>query len=146
MPGTLNLTYTDGRGPFVLQAASDETPEGEFKITVITIYQEEGGSVVGLGDTGEGQYSVKAAFTFETREELRIEAEIYSTLPSEFKGDIFPYIHGYYEAEGIACPRIASGQGYNDAFLRALRGFKAQKIYASVAESDCDEVVQDRIW
>lgn len=103
MSGTLNLTYTDGRGPFVLQAASDETPEGEFKITVITIYQEEGGSVVGLGDTGEGQYSVKAAFTFETREELRIEAEIYSTLPSEFKGDIFPYIHGYYEAEGIAC-------------------------------------------
>ena len=50
------------------------------------------------------------------------------------------------EAEGIASPRIASGQGYNDAFLRALRGFKAQKIYASVAESDCDEVVQDRIW
>ena len=50
------------------------------------------------------------------------------------------------EAEGIASPRIASGQGYNDAFLRVLRGFKAQKIYATVAESDCDKIVQDRIW
>ena len=50
------------------------------------------------------------------------------------------------EAEGIAFPCIASGQGYNDAFLRALRGFKAQEIYASVAESDCDKIVQDRIW
>ena len=53
---------------------------------------------------------------------------------------------GRREAEAIACPRIGGGEGYNDAFLRALRCSKAQKIYASVAESDCDEVVQDRIW
>ena len=52
---------------------------------------------------------------------------------------------GRGEAESIACPRIASGQGYNDAFLGALRGFKAQEIDASVAESDCDKIVQDRI-
>ena len=50
------------------------------------------------------------------------------------------------EAKSIACPRVASGQGYNDTFLGALRGFKAQKIYASVAESDGDKIVQDRIW
>ena len=50
------------------------------------------------------------------------------------------------EAESIARPRIASWQGYNDVFLGALGGFKAQEIYASVAESDCDKIVQDGIW
>lgn len=103
MPSTLRLIYADGRGPYTLNSASDDSPEGEFVVTVNTIYQEENGSVTGLGETELGQFSVKAALTDETRQELRTEADIYSTLPKEYKGDIFPYIRGYYEGEGIAC-------------------------------------------